>query len=94
MQTNSPRKATPHECRNNQRLKERRRGPRTYGYYRCPHYVEHGGQGCTNRRMLSTETLETKAWRFVRSVMTDPEELAVDLDLDRIYRAEARGRAR
>lgn len=62
------------------RTKHRKAGPRTYGYYRCTGYQEHGEQGCVNRRTVSAISLEAKAWRFVREVMTDPKELTRDLD--------------
>ena len=36
--------------------------------------------GCTDRHMGFSGTLETKAWRSVRGVITEPEELTRDLD--------------
>jgi site-specific DNA recombinase len=62
------------------RTKQRKDGPRSYGYYRCASYHDHGEDGCSNRRMISAGSLEDKAWRFVRAVMMDPEELIKDLD--------------
>ena len=63
------------------RTKKRKNVPsRTYGYYLCPSRHDHGENGCSNRRSVSAMALEAKAWRFVRSVMTNPEELTRDLD--------------
>lgn len=54
--------------------------PRTYGYYLCSGHQENGEGACANRRSVSAMALEAKAWRFVRGVMTEPEELLADLD--------------
>lgn len=63
------------------RTKKRKNVPsRTYGYYLCPSRHDHGENGYSIRRSLSAMALEAKAWRFVRSVMTNPEELTRDLD--------------
>jgi hypothetical protein len=62
------------------RTKRRKSGTRRYGYYRCAARHDHGEKGCSNGRTVSALVLETKVWDFVRGVMTEPEELAKDLD--------------
>ncbi len=72
------------------RVKRRKDGStRSYGYYKCSGYAEHGEKGCPNRRTVSATALEEKAWRFVHGVMTDPEELT--RDLDRMIEMKRRG---
>ena len=62
------------------RTKRRKSGTRRYGYYRCAARHDHGEEGCSNGRTVSAAVLEAKAWDFVQGVMTEPEELAKDLD--------------
>jgi site-specific DNA recombinase len=62
------------------RIKRRKNGTRRYGYYRCAARHDNGEKSCSNGRMVSANVLEDKVWAFVRGVLTEPEELAVDLD--------------
>ena len=62
------------------RTKRRKSGTRRYGYYRCAARHDHGEEGCSNGRTVSSLALEAKVWAFVRGVMTEPEKLAKDLD--------------
>jgi site-specific DNA recombinase len=62
------------------RAKKRKSGTRRYGYYRCAARHDHGEKSCSNGRTVSALVLEAKVWNFVRGVMTEPEELAKDLD--------------
>ena len=62
------------------RIKRRKNGSRRYGYYRCAARHDNGEQSCSNGRMVSATILEAKVWAFVRGVLTEPEELAKDLD--------------
>lgn len=66
--------------------------PRLYGYYRCAASHENGEEDCPNGLMVSAIALEAKVWDFVRGVMTEPEELAKDLDrMIELKRADRRG---
>jgi site-specific DNA recombinase len=66
--------------------------PRRYGYYRCAARHDNGEESCSNGRMVSATLLEAKVWTFVRRVMTEPEELAKDLDrMIELKRAARRG---
>jgi site-specific DNA recombinase len=74
------------------RTKRRKSGTRRYGYYRCAARHDHGEEGCSNGRTVSALVLEAKVWAFVRGVMTEPEELAKDLDrMIELKRADRRG---
>ena len=74
------------------RTKRRKSGTRRYGYYRCAARHDHGEEGCSNGRTVSAFALEAKVWAFVRGVMTEPEELAKDLDrMIELKRADRRG---
>ncbi len=74
------------------RTKRRKSGPRRYGYYRCAARHDHGEESCSNGRTVSALVLEAKVWTFVRGVMTEPEELAKDLDrMIELKRADKHG---
>ena len=74
------------------RTKQRKNGPRRYGYYRCAARHDHGEKSCSNGQTVSALVLEAKVWTFVRGVMTEPEELAKDLDrMIELKRADRRG---
>ncbi len=62
------------------RTKQRKSGPRRYGYYRCAARHDHGEKSCSNGRTVSALVLEAKVWTFVRGMMTEPEELVKDID--------------
>ena len=74
------------------RTKRRKSGTRRYGYYRCAARHDHGEKSCSDGQTVSALALEEKAWAFVRGVMTEPEELAKDLDrMIELKRADRRG---
>ena len=74
------------------RAKKRKSGTRRYGYYRCAARHDHGEKSCSNGRTVSALVLEAKVWTFVRGVMTEPEELAKDLDrMIELKRADRQG---
>ena len=56
------------------------RGPGFYNYYRCPNRQFKGEQACPNRKLLRAEEAEEEVWRFVSSLLQDPERLRVGLD--------------
>jgi hypothetical protein len=56
------------------------RGPGFYNYYRCPNRQFKGEQACPNRKLLRAEEAEEEVWRFVSSLLQDPERLRLGLD--------------
>ena len=56
------------------------RGSGFYNYYRCPNRQFKGEQACPNRKLLRAEETEEEVWRFVSSLLQDPERLRVGLD--------------
>jgi site-specific DNA recombinase len=56
------------------------RKQRTYFYYECSKYMDHGGGVCPVSVRLNAERTEEAVWRFVSGKLADPGEMIRSLD--------------
>jgi site-specific DNA recombinase len=67
------------------------RNGKVHHYDRCPTRVQHGKEACPGGGYHRADELELRIWELVRSLLADPEKLAVGLD---VLIEEQRGRMR
>jgi polyhydroxyalkanoate synthesis regulator phasin len=51
-----------------------------YFYYRCARQRDNGAEACPHKKMYLAFKTECRVWRFVSALLTDPDQLCVDLD--------------
>jgi len=63
-----------------------------YHYYRCQTRRKHGKEGCLNGKSYPAEKLEGAVWNLVSGLMSDPEQLRLDLEqMIQLERGAVRG---
>lgn len=51
-----------------------------YFYYTCARQRDNGTEGCLHKKMYPAVETERRVWEFVSALLTDPDQLRVDLD--------------
>jgi site-specific DNA recombinase len=51
-----------------------------YFYYRCARQSDNGTEACPHKKMYPAASTERRVWELVSTLLTDPEQLRVDLD--------------
>jgi len=51
-----------------------------YFYYRCARQSDNGTEACPHKKMYPAAKTEHRVWQFVSALLTDPDQLRIDLD--------------